>query len=61
METESKAGAVPNEDISKFDSQHDDPDAKVILISSDNVSFRVHAWYVKRKRLDSHLQSLGIG
>jgi hypothetical protein len=50
METGSKAGAMPNRDMSNFDLQHNDPDAKVILISSDNVSFRVHAWYVKRKR-----------
>jgi hypothetical protein len=50
MGTESKAGAMPNRDMSNFDLQHNDPDAKVILISSDNVSFRVHAWYVKRKR-----------
>jgi hypothetical protein len=55
METESKAGAMLNRDMSNFDPQHNDPDAKVILISSDDVSFRVHAWYGKRKRSDSHV------
>jgi hypothetical protein len=37
-------------DTRKFDAKHNDPEAKVILVSSDDISFRVHAWYVKQKR-----------
>jgi hypothetical protein len=33
-----------------WDEQYDDPDAKIILISSDNVGFRVSAWIFKKKR-----------
>jgi hypothetical protein len=34
----------------KWDDQYDDPDAKIILISNDNVGFRVDAWPFKKKR-----------
>jgi hypothetical protein len=40
--------------ITDFDSQHNDLDAKVILISSDKVGFRVHAWYIAQKRYVSY-------
>jgi hypothetical protein len=34
----------------EWDDQYNDPDAKVILVSTDNVGFRVHAWMFARKR-----------
>jgi hypothetical protein len=34
----------------KWNDQYDDPDAKIILISNDNVGFRVHVWTFKKKR-----------
>jgi hypothetical protein len=34
----------------KWNDQYDDPDAKIILISDDNVGYRVHAWTFKKKR-----------
>ena len=33
-----------------WDAQHNDPKADVILVSEDNVYFRVHSWYFKQKR-----------
>ena len=32
-----------------YDEKHSDPSADVILVSNDNVSFRVHSWYFKQK------------
>jgi hypothetical protein len=43
-------------DTRKFDAKHNDPEAKIILVSSDNVSFRVHAWYMAQKRYVSNDQ-----
>lgn len=37
-------------DIKEFDARHNDPEAKVILVSTDKVGFRVHAWYLAEKR-----------
>ena len=34
----------------KWDEQYDDPDAKIILVSNENLGFRVHAWTFKKKR-----------
>ena len=34
----------------KWSKHHQSPKAEVILVSSDNVSFRVDAWYLKQKR-----------
>ena len=33
-----------------FDEQHDDPKADVILVSTDNVGFRIHSWTFKKRR-----------
>ena len=32
-----------------YDENHNDPSADVILVSNDNVSFRVSSWYLKQK------------
>lgn len=45
-----REGAKSNNDMSTFDPKHNDPYAKVILVSSDHVSFRAHAWYMAKKR-----------
>jgi hypothetical protein len=37
-------------DIKEFDAKHNGPEAKVILVSTDKVGFRVHAWYLSQKR-----------
>ena len=34
----------------KWNDQYDDSDAKIILISNDNMGFRVHTWTFKKKR-----------
>jgi hypothetical protein len=34
----------------KWSTHHQSPRAEVILVSSDNVSFRVNVWYLKQKR-----------
>ena len=33
-----------------FDEHHDDPNADVVRVSSDNVGFRTHSWVFKKKR-----------
>jgi len=43
MARESEGEAVLLNAASTFDPQHNDIDAKVVLISSENVNFRVHA------------------
>jgi len=48
-------------DTKKFDAKHNDPEAKIILVSSDNVTFRVHAWYVKQKRCENLVAVRSIG
>jgi hypothetical protein len=32
-----------------YDDKHNDPSADIVLVSSDNVSFRVSSWYMKQK------------
>ncbi|RXK36738.1 hypothetical protein M231_05973 [Tremella mesenterica] len=32
------------------DDDYDDPDAKVILVSHENIHFRVPAWHLKKHR-----------
>jgi hypothetical protein len=56
MAPESKAHEFSTKVSSILDPQHHDCDAKVILISSDNVSFGKHAWYMAHKRYVSHVQ-----
>jgi hypothetical protein len=56
MAPQSKGEAMPNNAPSIFGPQHNDPDARVMLVSSDNVSFRVHAWYMAQKRYVSNDQ-----
>lgn len=34
----------------KWDERHNDPKAGVVLKSRDGVHFRVHSWYLRRKR-----------
>jgi hypothetical protein len=41
---------MAQQDALIFDPLHSDPSAKVILVSSDEIGFRVHAWYLARKR-----------
>jgi hypothetical protein len=35
----------------KWDETHNDPNAEIILASSDGIRFRLHAWNLRRKRL----------
>jgi len=34
----------------EWDDQYDNPDEKIVLVSNDNVGFRVDAWYFMKKR-----------
>ena len=34
----------------QWNDQYDDPDAKIVLVSNDNVGFRVHAWTFAKQR-----------
>jgi hypothetical protein len=34
----------------KWSKHHQSPKAEVILVSSDNVSFKVDVWYLKQRR-----------
>jgi hypothetical protein len=43
-------GGDSNSHIVEWDDQYDNPDSKIILISSDNVGFRVDPWLLKKKR-----------
>jgi hypothetical protein len=45
-----KQGGQSEEAEIKWDKQYDNPDAKIILVSSDIVGFRVDAWYFGKKR-----------
>jgi hypothetical protein len=47
MEKESDNSGTPE---IRWDKHYDNPDAKVILISKDNVGFRVDSWYFQKKR-----------
>lgn len=42
-----------------YDEKHNDPSADVILVSNDNVSFRVSSWYLKQKSWVKHLSWRG--
>lgn len=41
--------AAPVADL-QYDKEHDDPNADLILLSNDDVHFRVHSWSMKKKR-----------
>jgi hypothetical protein len=43
-------GNLSLSDVSTWDEHYDNPQAKVILVSSDKVGFRVDAWQFKKER-----------
>jgi hypothetical protein len=43
-------GVKPGSEEDRWDEHHNDPQADVVLVSEDDVSFRVNSWYIKQKR-----------
>jgi hypothetical protein len=35
--------------IMMYDVKHNDPSADIVLVSKDDVKFKVHSWYFKQK------------
>ena len=42
--------AMDREKDDGWDEHHNDPQADVVLVSEDDVTFRVNSWYIKQKR-----------